>query len=72
VSRGPDLVEVPDLSGERLANAVETLKAAGFVVDVRSEFPEEDWNKPYARVASTDPGEGRAKRGSTIIVRGVL
>ncbi len=72
VSRGPDLVAIPDLEGERLASAVSTLRDAGFIVDVRTEFPEEDWNKPYARVASTDPGAGRAKRGSTIIVRGVL
>ena len=72
VSRGPDLVDVPNVEGERIANAVATLEGLGFTVEVVSEFPEEDWKKPYARVASSDPGEGKAKRGSTIILRGVL
>jgi beta-lactam-binding protein with PASTA domain/tRNA A-37 threonylcarbamoyl transferase component Bud32 len=72
VSRGPDLVDVPNVVGERLANAVATLEGLGFTVEVVSEFPEEDWNKPYARVASSDPGEGQERRGATITLRGVL
>ncbi len=72
VSRGPDLVDVPNVEGERLSDAVATLEGLGFVVDVVSEFPREDWSKPYARVASADPGEGKAKRGATITLRGIL
>lgn len=72
VSRGPDLVEVPDVSGDTIADAVAQLEAAGFAVDVRTDVPEEDWDKPYVRVASTDPGPGKVKRGTTIIVRGLI
>lgn len=72
VSRGPDLVEVPNVEGKTIADAVGLLTAAGFLVDVRSDVPEEDWDKPYVRVASTDPGPGKAKRGATIIVRGFV
>jgi beta-lactam-binding protein with PASTA domain len=72
VSRGPDLVEVPDVAGDTIADAVATLKAAGFAVDVRTDVPEEDWDRPYVRVASTEPGAGKVKRGTTIIVRGLI
>ena len=72
VSRGPDLVDVPNVEGERLANAVATLEGLGFTVEVVSEIPEEFWDRPFARVASSDPGEGQARRGSTVILRGAL
>jgi serine/threonine-protein kinase len=72
VSRGPDLVDVPNVEGERIFDAVATLEGLGFVVDVVSVFPREDWTKSYARVATADPNGGQAKRGSTVTLRGVL
>ncbi|MGV8968945.1 MAG: Stk1 family PASTA domain-containing Ser/Thr kinase [Microbacteriaceae bacterium] len=72
VSRGPDVVDVPNVAGKKISDAVSTLTEAGFVVDVRSDVPQEDWDKPYVRVASTEPGSGKAKRGSTIIIRGFV
>jgi len=72
VSRGPDLVDVPNVEGERIFDAVATLESLGFVVDVVTVFPREDWTKSYARVATADPNSGQAKRGSTITLHGVL
>ncbi|HWG94549.1 MAG TPA: Stk1 family PASTA domain-containing Ser/Thr kinase [Mycobacteriales bacterium] len=63
VSKGPDLVEVPDVGGQPRDEAERRLREAGFevrVIDVPAG-PE--------RVLRTDPGPGtQAKRGSTITV----
>jgi eukaryotic-like serine/threonine-protein kinase len=73
VSRGPDLVEVPSVAGATIQNAVDTLRAAGFRVDVRTVIPEEQWSNGLAIVTSTDPGGGsRQLRGTTVIVRAVF
>lgn len=59
VSKGPDVVEVPNVVGKRKNEAVQILKVAGFQVQA---FPGTNYV-----VKSQSPGAGeKAKRGSTI------
>jgi serine/threonine-protein kinase len=61
VSKGPDLVAVPDVVGMNYSDAYDTLTAAGFDV-----VPEGRGNN----VVGTKPGPGaRVKRGSEIVVQ---
>ena len=67
ISKGVDLVEIPDIIGESVNNAAQLLKNAGFLVntdgvDVNPAF----WG--VAEVQSFSPGQdtGTAKRGATI------
>jgi serine/threonine-protein kinase len=70
VSRGPELVEIPDLVGETIADAKEILEGLGFEVEVRSEFPESDWDRSFARVTSLSPSSGQEiAKGSLVIIR---
>jgi serine/threonine-protein kinase len=60
VSKGPDLVEVPDVIGMRFSDAYDTLVAAGFQVKDKGEGN---------RVVGTDPEGGtRVRRGSTVTI----
>ena len=68
VSRGPELVEVPDVIDNTISEAKRKLEALGFRVEVRSEFPEEDWSKSFARVTSVDPSVGQEVPAGTLIV----
>lgn len=73
VSRGPDLVQVPDVEGDNIAEAKAELEALGFDVDVQSLIPEEDWGNKLAVVKETTPGPGElAKRGSTVTIVGKI
>jgi serine/threonine-protein kinase len=64
VSKGPDLVEVPDVRGETLDDAAAALEAQGFVVEVEGRFQA---GRP---VQFQDPAGGEmVKRGSTVTVR---
>lgn len=66
VSKGPDLVAVPDVTGLHFTDAMDKLKAAGFAVS----YGIPDSALPYAIVKSTDPGAGKtAKRGSTVSLK---
>lgn len=70
VSRGPELVAVPNVVDETISVAKRTLEELGFVVEVRSEIPEEDWSKSFARVTSVDPSVGQeVPVGSVIVLR---
>lgn len=70
VSRGPELVMIPDLVGETIADAKETLEGLGFEVEVRSEFPESDWDRSFARVTSLSPSSGQeVAKGTLVIIR---
>ena len=61
VSRGPDLVKVPDVIGMSFSDAYDTLAAAGFVVKDEGEGN---------RVVGTDPEGGTmARRGSTVTIQ---
>jgi serine/threonine-protein kinase len=67
-SKGPDLVDVPNVVGKNMAEAIDTLTAAGF--EVSYELP--DLFLPVATVKSQDPESGQAVRGSTIRLVGSL
>ena len=61
VSKGPDLIEVPDVIGMRFSDAYDTLAAAGFAVADEGEGN---------RVVGTDPEGGTmARRGSTVTIQ---
>lgn len=69
VSQGQDLVEVPDVVGDSMADAIEELRDAGFTVSYN--LP--DIFIPVATAISTDPGAGTmVKRGSSINLKGQL
>ena len=70
ISRGPDLVEVPDVIGDNFAAAKAELEALGFVVDPQTDIQEIFWSFPPAVVTDQDPEGGMAKRGSTVIIYG--
>ncbi len=73
ISRGPDLVQVPDVIGDNIAAAKAELEGLGFVVEVNSQISEDQWDNVLAVVASTSPGpEEMAKRGSTVVITGRL
>jgi serine/threonine-protein kinase len=70
VSRGPELVTVPNVVGDTIADAKAELEALGFTVEVRSEYPPSDWDRSFARVTSIDPSAGQeVVRGTTITLR---
>lgn len=64
VSKGPDLVEVPAVTGKPTGEATTVLEAAGFKVQVTTVFT------TLGLVAEQSPGAGTtAKRGSTVTVK---
>lgn len=67
VSRGPDLVDIPDVVGETITNAIAALEAAGFVAIVQTNVPRPFWD--VAEVQESDPSDdGRAVRGSEVTI----
>ena len=69
VSRGPDLVEVPDVVGRSIDEAVEILEAAGYRVILDTTVPPGLRDSPRAPVQSTNPAVGeRALRNSDVTV----
>ncbi|MGH9040520.1 MAG: PASTA domain-containing protein [Acidimicrobiia bacterium] len=60
VSKGPDIVEVPDVRGEDVTDAVRQLEALGFEVDVVGFR----FDRPVRR-QDPDPGD-EVKRGETV------
>jgi len=63
-------VTVPNVINDTIAEAKAELEALGFQVEVRSEYPESDWSRPFARVTSMDPNAGQeVVKGITIILR---
>jgi serine/threonine-protein kinase len=73
VSRGPELVAVPNVIDLTIQQAKNTLEALGFRVEVRSEIPAEDWSKAYNRVTSVDPSvDQEIPAGSLVILRSFI
>jgi len=73
VSRGPELIEVPDVIGDTISSAKSQLEDLGFEVQVNSRFPESDWDRDIAEVTSTDPTAGQeVPRGTRIVLRSFL
>lgn len=70
-SKGPDLVQVPDVSGDTISAAIADLEALDFVVSVQTDLPQGFWGSGLAIVDSTDPSAGEMiKRGSDVIIYG--
>ncbi|MDR7384930.1 Stk1 family PASTA domain-containing Ser/Thr kinase [Promicromonospora iranensis] len=66
VSDGPPPVTVPDVTGQEVADATDTLSADGFDVAREDVFDEET---PAGTVIRTDPGGGKgAEEGGTVTV----
>jgi beta-lactam-binding protein with PASTA domain/tRNA A-37 threonylcarbamoyl transferase component Bud32 len=69
VSKGPDVVTVPDLAGKNIAEAKAALEQLGFTVKVTTIVPENAWNLPGLTVTGSDPAGGTAiKRGATVTI----
>ncbi|SEE62972.1 Stk1 family PASTA domain-containing Ser/Thr kinase [Jiangella alba] len=67
VSSGPELIEVPNVRGERVEKAEEILREAGFVPEAVDLFPEFGSNGRGDRVQNQEPAAGeRLPRGSTV------
>jgi beta-lactam-binding protein with PASTA domain len=65
VSRGPNLISIPNVVGSPFANAQSALKGAGFVV-VRTDAPAD---QPKGEVVTTDPQVGTSDpKGTTVTV----
>lgn len=73
VSRGPDLVDIPDVVGLSINEAVDQLQAAGFKVILDTNVPPGLRDSPLAPVQSTNPDQSeRALRGSDITVTAIF
>lgn len=69
ISKGPDLVEVPDVVGMSIRDAKKTLEHAGFIVQVDTGPSEFYWK--FIPVSDQNPNGGEmVKRGSTVIISG--
>jgi serine/threonine-protein kinase len=65
ISKGPDLVEIPDIVGKSINEAGQLLRNAGFAVNTDNvDVNEAFWD--IAEVQDYEPGGPTAKRGSTI------
>ncbi|MDQ1011312.1 beta-lactam-binding protein with PASTA domain/serine/threonine protein kinase [Streptomyces sp. V4I23] len=65
VSKGPRMVEVPDVVGDSIEDATADLEAAGFVVDVEKSFPFLGEAVESQSVAGGD----EAPEGSTVTIK---
>jgi beta-lactam-binding protein with PASTA domain/tRNA A-37 threonylcarbamoyl transferase component Bud32 len=63
VSKGPVLVDVPNVVGQQLDDARRTLEGAGFTVEVRRAL-----GGFFGTVRLQDPAGGKAPKGSTVTV----
>ena len=73
VSKGVDLVSVPDVAGKILAEAKAELEKLGFTVKVISDVAEANWGFPLVTVDQSDPPAGESlKRGSTVTLTSYL
>ena len=71
ISRGPDLVQVPNVVGDNISAAKAQLEGLGFVVVVDTTIQEIFWSFPPAVVTAQDPSGGTSiKRKSTVTIRG--
>ena len=63
VSKGPDLLPVPAVTGQSLERATTSLAEAGFRTSSKQVFSE---RVPSGQVVSQTPADGRAVRDSTV------
>jgi serine/threonine protein kinase/beta-lactam-binding protein with PASTA domain len=70
VSRGPELIPIPNVVGDTIEVAKRKLEDLGLTVTVSTDFPESEWGREFARVTSTDPAAGQAvPAGTRVTVR---
>jgi len=73
VSKGPELVAIPGVSGMTIAAAKLMLENLGFTVTVVTDIPRKLWDQPWAEAGSTDPSEGTdVPKGATITLQGKI
>jgi serine/threonine-protein kinase len=73
VSKGPELVAMPGVSGMTIAAAKQLLEDLGFSVTVVTEIPKKHWAQSWAEAGSTDPVEGtEVPKGATITLQGKI
>jgi serine/threonine protein kinase/beta-lactam-binding protein with PASTA domain len=68
VSRGPELVRIPNLIDESITDAKAALENLGFRVEVRSVVPESDWDRAWVTSMNPSPGQ-EVPKGSLIVIR---
>jgi eukaryotic-like serine/threonine-protein kinase len=69
ISKGVDLVEIPDIIGDTVNSAVAQLKSAGFAVVVDSNLGNKFWDIQTVDSYSPGQAEGVLKRGSEITIK---
>ncbi len=73
ISKGPELVAVPTVTGLTIAAAQAALEELGFVVTVVTDIPKRHWAQSWAEAGSTDPAEGiLIPKGSTVTLMGLI
>jgi eukaryotic-like serine/threonine-protein kinase len=68
ISKGVDLVAIPDVVGKSLNEAAQMLKDAGFKAVIDSDLPKEYWGVQKVDSYTPNDGSGKAKRGATITI----
>ncbi|TQO18754.1 serine/threonine-protein kinase [Rhodoglobus vestalii] len=72
ISRGPDLIQVPDVVGDRISDAINELESLEFVVTVQTDLPQGLWGTFAAEVLDQEPEAGEMlKRGSEVTIYGL-
>lgn len=64
VSLGPRMLDVPDVVGRPITEAVETIRAAGFDPQLTTNVP--DFLQPTLQIVSQDPQGGQLAEGSPV------
>lgn len=73
VSKGPELITIPEVAGMTIAAARELLEGLGFTVSVETDIPERLWGQSWAKAGSTNPVAGTdSAKGSTITLVAAL
>ncbi|GAA1266893.1 Stk1 family PASTA domain-containing Ser/Thr kinase [Saccharothrix xinjiangensis] len=62
IGRAPDTVQLPDVTGQTVQNAIETLQGNGFKVQTKDVDSAED----QGRVIAQNPDPGRAEKGTLV------
>ncbi len=71
VSKGPEMIDVPEVAGLTIAAARDLLKSLGFTVTVITDIPEKHWGQSWTTAIDTDPAAGTsAPMGSNVDLRG--
>ena len=71
ISKGPELIMIPEVSGLTIQQAKELLESLGFVAEVSSDLPASLWGEDFAKAVSVDPASGlMSPRGTTITITG--